>query len=147
MYADAKGDFQFKANGWEEMLLREETQKPGFLGWLRNVPRKSWSLSIPYQKGADWHAFYPDFIMFRQVDGNIVVDVFDPHDHSRTDNWQKAKGLAEYARMDNNGDHFGRLELCIVKDGVLRRINLNELETRQKVLGIISNMQVDSLYT
>ena len=60
-----RGEFRVKLNSWEKAALDEEPKRPGFVGWLRNVDRKEWSIAIPYDdRGVK--PFYPDFVIVRR---------------------------------------------------------------------------------
>jgi type III restriction enzyme len=143
IYATPKGQFFAKLNTWERRVIEEEMQRPGFVGWLRNTPRKEWALAVPYDdRGV--RAFYPDFIFVRREDDGLVADVIDPHDSTRDDTWAKAKGLAEYALR--HGDSFGRLEIAILVNGLLKRMDLNDPATRKRALRFQSNNDVDALF-
>jgi len=96
LYADTRGEFRVKLNSWEKAVLDEELKRPGFVGWLRNVDRKEWSIAVPYDyRGV--RPFYPDFVIIRREDGELVADLMDPHNSKLDDTWAKAKGLAAYA--------------------------------------------------
>ena len=75
-------------NTWETAVLNEEMSRHGFSGWLRNRDRQPWSLCIPYESAGSWKGCYPDFIVFRHEDNEVVVDIVDP---------RKAAALAKYA--------------------------------------------------
>ena len=80
LYADDTGSFyeNFDKTSWEPDVLAEELPKAEVVGWLRNLPRKDWSLCIPYTEGETIRPVYPDFIIFRKVKGKIGVDILDP---------------------------------------------------------------------
>lgn len=136
LYADADGRFPAKLNTWETQVLEEEMRRDGFVGWLRNTDRKPWALRIPYEIGGEgWKSQYPDFLVFREENGRIVVDALEPHDITRPHSVEKADHLARFAR--DHGDDFGRIELIIVdEDGVAKRLDLNDHVWRDRVLGV-----------
>jgi type III restriction enzyme len=144
LYADASGDFVTKLNSWEKKVIDEAMDQRGFVGWLRNFDRKEWAIAIPYDdRGVK--PFYPDFIIVRREDGELVADIIDPHDAGRDDTWTKAKGLAEYA--EKHGHEFGRLEIAIVSQGSIKRMDMNDPSTRNKAKRFQSNNDVDALFT
>ncbi|MCX7015971.1 MAG: hypothetical protein NTW86_26020, partial [Candidatus Sumerlaeota bacterium] len=51
LFVDDAGKFGWKANQWEEAVLREEMQGKTFAGWLRNIPKRAWAVSVPYGQG------------------------------------------------------------------------------------------------
>src|SRR5690625_2902197 len=88
-------------NAWEEAVLDLELQPARrVVGWYRNPNSGRAALSIPYFKGTgnrrQLALLHPDFIFVREVDGELVVDIIDPHlDHG--DSRDKWRGLARYA--------------------------------------------------
>ena len=97
IYQDEEGRLPEKLNTWEAATLNEEMARPDFVGWLRNRDRQPWALCIPYEMGGSWKSCYPDFLIFRKKDGQIIVDIVDPHLTSIEDAPQKASALAKYA--------------------------------------------------
>ncbi len=73
LYVDAKGDFyiDFKKSSWEPKVLKEAMKENGFAGWLRNVDRKQWALTIPYEMNSETKPMYPDFIIFGRKGSRI----------------------------------------------------------------------------
>lgn len=120
--------------GLEPELLAEELQRDDLLGWLRNEDRKQWSFSIAYERGGEWRTMYPDFLVFRDVNGAVVCDVLEPHTLSLADSVSKAVGLARFA--NKHGDRFGRIELIDKLDGKLKRLALHDPKVCKKVLTI-----------
>ena len=125
-------------------MLAEEIPKTEVLGWLRNLPRKDWSLCIPYTEGETIKPVYPDFIVFRKVKGKVVADILDPHSSSYSDAIPKAKGLAKYAEI--HGEQFGRIELIHKVNGHLKRIDLKDKTIREKVLKVTDRPDLDKLF-
>jgi len=66
---------------------------------------------------------YPDFLFFHQIDGDISVDLVDPHRPSQADTGPKWAGLAEYA--NKHGASFRRV-IAVIKnlDDVLVSLDL-----------------------
>ena len=81
----------------------------GAVSWLRNLDRKPWSLSIPYENNGVAVPMYPDLVIIRADAEGYVFDILEPHDSSRQDNFPKAVGLAKFA--EKHWDVFGRIEL------------------------------------
>jgi type III restriction enzyme len=88
-------------NAWEEAALTLELDpKRNVVGWYRNPNSGKAALSVPYYKGSGQKRqlalLHPDFVFVSEVDGELVVDIIDPHlDHGDSrDKWQ---GLARYA--------------------------------------------------
>jgi type III restriction enzyme len=68
----------------------------------------------------------------------------NPHSSSLTDSYAKARGLAKYAQK-HHGD-FGRIVLIRVDGGKIRRIDLNDDDTRNKVLMVDTNAGLDLIF-
>lgn len=145
VYVDEANHYAADLNKWEAQVMEDELQQPGVAGWLRNMPRKAWSLSIPYHLEGEDRPLYPDFIIVRKAKGKLVMDLLDPHSSGLADAMAKARGLAEYAQK--HGDHFGRIEL-IAKDakGNLKRLDLNDETVRDKVKKVGDKAHLDLLF-
>ncbi|MDD4889882.1 MAG: DEAD/DEAH box helicase family protein, partial [Phycisphaerae bacterium] len=109
LYVDETGSFAWDADTWEAAVLESEIDSGRIAGWLRNFPRKDWSLCVPYRRGGEEHALYPDLIVLRRDKSGLKVDLLDPHNPDLDDAFHKAHGLSHYA--ERHGDFFGRSEL------------------------------------
>ncbi|MEY9785373.1 DEAD/DEAH box helicase [Sinorhizobium fredii] len=121
-------------NGWERAVLNEERTRPDFLAFLRNIDRKRWALSFSYDFNGIKPA-YPDFLIFRGVDGRILTDILEPH--RGEDSVAKAKGLAAFARQ--YGQWFGRIEMIRSIDNRIHRLALHDSAVQTKVLNEVSS--------
>ena len=143
LFVDGNGKFGWKANSWEEPVLREAMAAKGFTGWLRNIPKKPWALCVPYGLGQT-HPMYPDILVFRKEGGRVKVDILDPHDDGRADAAEKAAGLANFARKHGKG--FGRIELIRVVGTQIQRLRLHQESVRDKVLRVTDLKHLSELY-
>lgn len=145
LFVDNSGVARFSLNNWEEGVLDEEAARPDFVCWLRNPPRKPWSLCIPYEKDGMMKPAYPDFIVVRKDShGGYIVDILEPHDQTRTDNLGKAKGFTEYARQ-NPG--IGRIQLIrMASDGKFKRLDMSKSEIRDKVKQAINDDELTHIF-
>ena len=149
LFVDDSGVARINLNSWEEGVLKEEQAQPDYVCWLRNPPRKAWSLCIPYEMRGEQKPTYPDFLIVRRDnDGEYVIDILEPHDPTRIDNLGKAKGFAEYARQ-NPG--VGRIELIRKgKDGTgherFKRLDMARSAIRDKVSHVITNDELDHIF-
>lgn len=149
LFVDATGLARINLNNWEEGVLKEEQAQNDYVCWLRNPPRKPWSLCIPYEMGGDQKPAYPDFIVIRKDgDDEYVIDILEPHDPTRIDNLGKAKGFAEYARQ-NPG--VGRIQLIRMgKDAVghnkFKRLDMAKSSIRDKVSHAMTNDELDHIF-
>lgn len=144
LYADENGDFACKLDSsWEREVVNAELLRPDVLGWLRNVPRKSWALKIPYKRDGEDAPMFPDFLFFRRQGGGIVVDILEPHNLSQADSAAKAVGLADFAAA--HGDKFGRIEFIVKEKDELIRLNVNDDGVRDKVRAVSDNQHLRQL--
>lgn len=143
LYCAVDGTFSAELNGWETSFLEQAMQEEGFVGWLRNLPRREWAFCVPYELAGE-KPFYPDFIIVRRKGKFFQVDVLEPHDDSRTDTWAKAKGLAKYA--DEHGLSFGRLLIGRKVGARLETVDLNDPVTRQAARKMGSPNDLNSLF-
>ena len=143
LYANEAGKFGWKANNWEEAVLREEMKDKKFAGWLRNIPKKPWALCVPYGQGQA-KPLYPDLLSFRRDGSKIRIDILDPHDDSRSDAAEKAVGLANFARK--HGAAFGRIEIIRVVNERIQRLRLHQESIRDKVLNVTDLKHLAALY-
>jgi type III restriction enzyme len=144
LYVDERGKFGWNVNGWEEAVLKKETGRTGFAGFLRNEPRKPWGLCVPY--GAEnENALYPDLLVFRRIRGRVTIDILEPHGDHFADGLPKAQGLARYAAV--HGESFGRIEAIRVVGDRIDRLDLQDSTVRGKVLRMTTPEQFQGLYT
>ena len=149
LFVDDSGKARINLNNWEEGVLIEEQGKADYVCWLRNPPRKPWSLCIPYEMGGEQKPAYPDFVIIRKdSDDEYVVDILEPHDPTRIDNLGKARGFAEYARQ-NPG--VGRIQLIrMAKDAVghnrFKRLDMAMSAVRDKVSHAMTNDELDHIF-
>ena len=149
LYVDDSGKARINLNSWEEGVLIEEQGQADYVCWLRNPPRKPWSLCIPYGMDEEQKPTYPDFVIIRKdSDGEYIVDILEPHDPTRIDNLGKAKGFAKYARQ-NPG--VGRIQLIRMgKDAVgnkrFKRLDMAMSAVRDKVSQAKTNDELDHIF-
>ena len=140
-----EGVFRTNLNGSEERFIQELTVAHGddLLGWFRNQPRKTASYSIPWidkpttdspEENPEHTPMYPDFIVFRSVNENVVIDIVEPHGGHLIDNLQKARGMAHFA--ERHGESFGRIALARLDRNTNNWIylDLQSEEIRERVL-------------
>jgi len=138
LYVGKGKTYHTELNQWETEVLNAALAEDGAVGWLRNPPRKEWSLCVPYKgAGGDDRGLYPDFLVFRQHDSHVVCDIIDPHSHALADAWPKAAGLAEYATR--HGDNYSRIKLIAKIGNVLKELDLTDETTRAAVRAVDSN--------
>lgn len=148
LFVEDNGQFRVNINTWEREVISEELGM-GAIAWLRNLDRKFWSLQIPYEKAGVLTPMYPDLIIIRKDAHGYIFDVLEPHDSSRNDNCEKAKGLARFA--ENHWQLFGRIQLIRKINGPdgadhYFRLDMSKASTRNKVRMIADNHALDELF-
>jgi len=113
IYANGRGMFPAVFTGWEKDVLGLELGKTTLKAWYRNPTGGASALGVPYQQGTTPRTLYPDFIFFHEINGELVIDVVDPHRPDRSDTAPKWIGLAKYA--ETHGDYFRRV-LAVIRD-------------------------------
>src|SRR5690606_1025076 len=95
--------YPFEAgSGWEIDVLGKELGYATLVGWYRNPARSKHGLGVPYADGEGWALMYPDFLFFHEVDGEIVVDIVDPHGHQGSDTGPKWAALSRWAQANHD---------------------------------------------
>lgn len=123
LYVDEGAEnFSADLNGWEQQVLRAEMARTDFRGWVRNLPRRPSSLSYTYDFNGT-QLGYPDLLCFREVAGELRVDVLEPHGPLE-DSVAKVHGLARFS--EERGACFGRIEFIRCDDGAIQRISLDD---------------------
>lgn len=146
LFVPDKGDFKAALNTWEAKVLAAARSKPGFAGWLRNLPRKPWSIAYTYTNAEGQTApGYPDFVVFRQEGKHVVVDLLEPHHTGSADSLVKVKGLCKFA--EQHGDKFGRIEWIKIEGTQIKRLNVNSAQIRANVLATNVDSAIDSLFS
>lgn len=134
LMAAEDGTVPIDLNEWERKVLDSESKQPGFKAWYRNPARATnESLAVAYKDGTgDWKAMRPDFIFFgSQHDGQIVVDLVDPHGHHLADALPKLRGLADFA--ETYSSEFRRIESVAETGGLMRLLDLTKPNVRLAV--------------
>ena len=132
-------------NTWESKALKAElTKDTEVAAWLRNPPRKPWSLCVPYKANGGWAPLYPDLLVVRRAGKEMVIDIVDPHALDLADAPAKAAGLAEYA--SKHADSFGRILLVICKGEKMLTLDLADEAVRDKVKGVQTAAHLRQLY-
>lgn len=144
LYVDTTGNFVTKLNTWEHPVIETEIARADVVGWLRNVPRKPWALSLPYEIGGELLPMYPDFLVVRAEGAGLVVDILEPHSPALTDSFAKAKGLAQFAAKHSMD--FGRIEVIRLVGKVIHRLDLMDAINRNRVLTVDSNAALDLIF-
>ena len=148
LFVNDSGTARISLNGWEKKVIEEEAAREDFVCWLRNPPRASWSLCIPYEIDGEKKPTYPDFLIIRRADSDYVVDILEPHDPSRIDNLGKAKGFAEYAQQTPG---VGRIQLIRMRKDSLAierafRLDLSKGTVRDRVLHCTNNEELNHIF-
>ena len=120
LLVDEGGKAYFKLDEWENDALKAEIDKEGFVCWVRNLPRKPWSLCIKYEDTDGIHPLYPDIIVVRKEAGEYRLVILEPHWDTDKDNYPKSKGMLAYSKEN---EKVSRIELIRKVDGELWRLD------------------------
>lgn len=136
MYA-ADRTYPAKLTTWEKDVLETELKNDSLLAWYRNPSAGAAALAVPYVQSNVARTMYPDFVFFHEVDGELVVDIVDPHRPDQADTGPKWTGLSRYAQEHSN--RFRRV-VAVVKDaeGKLAGLDL-KMAAVEKALGKAGN--------
>jgi type III restriction enzyme len=137
LYTEATGGYPTVLNTWEAATMTPRIGDGSTVSWLRNLPTDTWALRVPWAQNNVAHPFYPDFLVVRRQDEDLVLDILDPHDHTRDDAPGKARGLSAYARA--HGTLFGHIDLIAKVDGRMRVLHLESEAMRNAVDAIGDN--------
>ncbi|MDP7320865.1 MAG: DEAD/DEAH box helicase family protein [Bacteriovoracaceae bacterium] len=117
--------FPFKVgSSWEEKVLEVELGRKDVLYWYRNPSHQGLdSLGIPYEIDSKPAMVRPDFIFFSKgKNGEIAVDIVDPHGIHFEDALPKLDGLVAYAKQYKNT--YRRIESIAKVGGKFRVLDL-----------------------
>jgi type III restriction enzyme len=142
LLCDEQSNYPAQLGTWEKQVLETEMKREGFICWYRNPDRPSQdSLGIAYDDGDQTRIVRPDFIFFAQQEGEIVVDVIDPHGFHLADALPKLKGLAVYA--ETHSASFRRFEAVADSGGKMRVLDLTRADVRD---AIASSTSAEALF-
>ncbi len=153
LFCNEEGRATFLLTPWEEGVLKEETSRPDFVCWLRNISRASWALRLPYDVGNAKKPFYPDLFIVRKHpsdEDKYLIDVLEPHGQQYSDNLAKAKALADYAARN---PQLVRVQLIREMKGpipgqkIYKRLDMAISSVRMKVMGVNKPDELDQLFT
>ena len=129
----------------KKIVLDNEIKDEFTVAWLRNLPNKAWSFCIPYEKAGSVTPMFPDFLIIRKNGDDLITDILEPHDSTRTDNVGKVVGLAKFA--EKHGDQFGRIQLIRIENNKhIKRLDVNDPAIQRKVKAVNSNEHLDQLF-
>lgn len=132
LLCDKDGKYPAELNNWERTVIEAESKRTGFSFWYRNPqqPGQS-SLGIAYVEDDQYKIVRPDFIFFAKQDGNVVVDLVDPHGLHLADALPKLQGLAAYA--ETYAGAYRHIESVAEAGGKLRVLDLTRADVRQAI--------------
>jgi len=114
VFANGKHEFPASLTGWEADVLSAELAKKSLVAWYRNPTGGAAALAVPYDQSGVARTMYPDFVFFHEIDGEMVIDIVDPHQPNAADTGPKWTGLAQYAM--EHGSVFRRVA-AVIKSG------------------------------
>ena len=145
---ETTGTATIELNTWEETVLREEQQRKDFVCWLRNPPRKQWSLCLPrLDEQNNCREFYPDFLVVRRNDNGYIVDILEPHNPDFRDYLSKAKSLAEYAEQKSAVERIQMIHVKTIRgQDISIRLDMSEDTICDRVRHATNNVELDNIF-
>jgi len=138
--------FRASVTGWERSVLEVLLGRDDVRWWLRNPPRREWAFSVVYKdEHGDEANMYPDFLVVRQEETGLVVDIVEPHRADEGDTARKLLGLAEFAAR--HADRFGKI-MVVAKtgDNVFRTLDLSDEAARGAAKAVTTTQSVVRLF-
>ncbi|MEV7051974.1 DEAD/DEAH box helicase [Streptomyces anulatus] len=140
-----EGKYPFKAgSAWEIDVLGKELGYPTLVGWYRNPARSKHGLGIPYADGGGWALMYPDFLFFHEVEGEVVVDVVDPHGHQGSDTGPKWAALSRWAQAHH--DKVRRVVAVIKVADELKALDLTADGIAERLDGCATKADIEAAF-
>ncbi|MBI2857370.1 MAG: DEAD/DEAH box helicase family protein [Chloroflexi bacterium] len=145
VYANGKNLFPATFTGWEAEILKAELAKNSLIAWYRNPTGGTAALGVPWEQSKEIHSLYPDFLFFHEVNGEVVVDIVDPHRPDSGDTAPKWRGLAKYAKKHSS--LFRRI-LAVIADneGTLRSLDLKNPQVAGRLESAINETDVRAIF-
>lgn len=132
-------------SSWEAEVLGAELGVDTLVGWYRNPSSGRHALAVPYEFGDKHQLMHPDFLFWHdEGEGEIVMDIVDPHRCDLADTSAKWSALARYAQ-----DHSDRVRRClaIIKLGnSLRALDLKTHGIDELMAGATNQALVEALF-
>lgn len=141
-YSTGKG--KFFDSKWEEKVAKEEIKKESLKGWYRNGRGGEKSISVPYIMEGNYHQSQPDLIFVHEVDGELVADIYDPHNHALADTSYKWVGLAKYAR--DHSESYRHVKAVIEINDVLWCLDLKADGIDEKIAKATNKTAIENLF-
>lgn len=140
------GRFPAVTTGWEKEVLDTELSSESLVAWYRNPSSGKNALAIPYTYDDAKRLLHPDFLFFHDDgDGEVAIDIVDPHRHDRADTAPKWAGLAKYA-----ADHPTNLRRVVAviraSNGTLRSLDLTRPGIGEKVAVATDDAKIEALF-
>ena len=131
--------------GWESDVLVEELGKASLVGWYRNPIGGTAALAVPYTQSGVSRTMYPDFVFFHEIEGEIVIDIVDPHRPDHSDTGPKWAALAQYATTHSK---VFRRVVAVIKNasGSLMSLDLRNTAVGAKMKDATSESDVRKLF-
>ena len=140
LYTTEDGSFQTSLTDLEISCLEYIRAQPGFLSWMRNPTNQNQGLRIPWRMDrcnaieiGTQRGKYPDFISVREVEGNHIVDLYEPHG-SHLEDWMAiASGFCDFAEL--HGDSFGCIAMACEYEEEFLICDFNQADIRSILRG------------
>ena len=137
LMSDSNGNFPIGTlNIWERTIISAELKRHGVVGWYRNPSHPgSEVLGIAYRDSStgNWRSLQPDFLVFDEVDGEVLPSIIDPHAAywNESLSLDKLKAFCDYAAA--YGDKFNRIWAMDMVGNQTRILDLKDHTVRSTV--------------
>ena len=145
LYQQDNGLFFTYLKSWEAAVIEALLGKEEVECWLRNLPRKPWSLAYWYEASdGTYKPGYPDLVVIRKTAYGRIADLYEPHGDHLSDGWHKAKGLARFA--DNHAASYGRIAFARVRNNQATVLDFSLENVRSRALRLNNDVDLDNLF-
>lgn len=106
IYSDEEGNYYAGDLGeWEKNIIMKEMELPSACAFYRNPARGASSLSIPYVHNGENKMFSPDFLVIKEIHGELKASIVDPHGAHLEDSLSRAHGIAKFVQEHADSFH------------------------------------------
>lgn len=145
LYQRQEGGFAAFLNLWESAVVGTLTRRNEIECWLRNLPRKAWSLAYWYETREGGYApGYPDILAVRITSNGRVIDIYEPHSEHLADSWRKIKGLAYFAK--EHAANFGRIAFVRIHNDEVQVLDLSDEAVRDAAHKLNNDVDLNQLF-
>lgn len=139
------GSFPARVTGWEREVLERELGYDSLVTWYRNPPSGVHALAVPYAWGDEYALHHPDFLFVHDDEGELVIDIVDPHRHDESATSARWSALSAYAAEHPDGL---RRVVAVIRDssGRLRALDLRADHVAEQVALATDEQKIEAIF-